>query len=605
MVENRMQAEAVRAIVLPLTPNSSRPISDCGIAWWGAGLFRVMLLCLCVCLSVPTAAAADEVHFDKDAYKKLNSFEAHVLGKADGAYGKEKFKEAAAEYDAFIAEFPQSKAVAYALVRKGRSLQQLNKRFEAMREYQEVVDYFPNETAYAGPALYFIGQCHWQNGDEDKAVKTWLKLAEDKDYAKHPLAGSALNQLAGYLDERDRHDEAVKYYRQVAVEFRKVNDGAARHAMGRVIYYYIRLSPNEERLRAFYRDVKGFDRNPEKIPDDLEQNWDYWNGLRWRVKHRDYNRFHDAQKQQRQNYYSYWANALSGRFEKSDDYQIDLAWIKLQADEDREKWKQSLHTQFERNDTADFDRVIRWIRLFEGFADAQQKYYEKIDFARMSEAQLIALVEALYETTDNADRSALALRKVPWEKIEDREKASLAYFLWKRDADQVEYICSRFKDQMYGKHELLKFYAHRDDVEKGLPLADEVAKSASRANDALRIKAELLETARRWDEAIAVWRQVDDAPHTSFRIAKCQERQGQWKQAAATLKQIEAFFKNQKDYAPRAAYEVAKIYERAGEKKLRIAALRAVVQQYGKTSQGSRAHQELESLGVRIGGEFD
>ncbi len=552
-----------------------------------------------------TVAADDEVYFDKEAYKKLNSFEAHVLGKADAAYGKDKFKESAAEYDAFIAEFPQSKAVAYALVRKGRSLQRMNKRFEAMREYQEVVDYFPNETAYAGPAMYFIGQCHWQNGDEDKAVKTWLKMAEDKDYAKSPLAASALNQLAGYLDERDRQQEAVKYYQQVAVNFRKINSDAARYAIGKVIYYYIRLNPNEDKFREFYREVQGFDRNPQKLPDDLENDWDYWNGIRWRVMHRDYNRFHDAQKQQRQNFFSYWGNSLSGRFEKSDDYQIDLAWIKLQANGDESAWQQALDAQFARGDTKDFDRIIRWIRLFKGHDDQQQKYYEKINFEQMSAEQIIHLVEALYETTENADRARNALRKIPWAKISDKEKASLAYFLRRHEPEQVEYVCSQFTDKMFGKHELLKFYHDQDNVEKGLPLADEVAKSPDRANDALRIKAELFEVAKRWDEAIATWRQVDDEPHSSFQVAKCQERKGQWKQAAATLKQVEAFFKNQKDFGPRAAYEVAKVYERADEKKLRIAALRAVVQQYGKTSQASRAHEELEALGVRIGGEFD
>ncbi|NBU11794.1 MAG: hypothetical protein EBS84_22820, partial [Proteobacteria bacterium] len=49
------------------------------------------------------------------------------------------------------------KATSYAILRKGRSLQLLDKRFEAIKIYQEVLDFFPNDIKYAAPALYLIG----------------------------------------------------------------------------------------------------------------------------------------------------------------------------------------------------------------------------------------------------------------------------------------------------------------------------------------------------------------------------------------------------------------------------------------------------------------
>ena len=111
-------------------------------------------------------------------------------------------------------------------------------------------------------ALYHIGECHELNGDTSKAIKAWAKLAEDKEYRKQPLGASAINYLADYLTKNEKAAEAVKYYRQVAVDFRKENPEASRHAMAAAIHYYVRLSPGEPEYRKFYTDMGRFGHHP-------------------------------------------------------------------------------------------------------------------------------------------------------------------------------------------------------------------------------------------------------------------------------------------------------------------------------------------------------
>ena len=72
--------------------------------------------------------------------------------------------------------------------------------------------------------------------------------------------------------------------------------------------------------------------------------------------------------------------------------------------------------------------------------------------------------------------------------------------------------------------------------------------------------------------------------------------------AIAQLKEVEAFFK---DHAPEAAWRIAHLWNKSGKQKMYIASLRGVLKKYPKSGQSSRAHEELEALGIRIGGGVD
>ena len=158
------------------------------------------------------AAGQERSLLSAEERSKLDTFEGITLDKADKVFGAKDYPRALAEYDSFILQFPESKATSYAILRKGRSLQLLEKRFEAIKVYQEVLDFFPNDVRYAAAALYSIGECHAQNGDVEKAVKSWLALADDPDYSKEPPGASALNQLADNFLKQGKTDDGIKRY---------------------------------------------------------------------------------------------------------------------------------------------------------------------------------------------------------------------------------------------------------------------------------------------------------------------------------------------------------------------------------------------------------
>ncbi|NLB56115.1 MAG: tetratricopeptide repeat protein, partial [Lentisphaerae bacterium] len=121
-------------------------------------------------------ASAQEVTLQKSDESKLDPFEQQNLARADKLFADKQYRAAMADYDLFLLEFPKSAALPYALLRKSRSIELDNKRYQAIKSYQEVLDYFPNHVAYAAPALFYIGDCHWSNGNTKNALIAWSKM---------------------------------------------------------------------------------------------------------------------------------------------------------------------------------------------------------------------------------------------------------------------------------------------------------------------------------------------------------------------------------------------------------------------------------------------
>ena len=80
-------------------------------------------------------AAGPLITMSAAEWEKMDTFENHTLVNADKTFIKGQWRQAAAEYDAFILEFPRSKAIPYVLVRKGRCRQAVGKLFKAVEEY--------------------------------------------------------------------------------------------------------------------------------------------------------------------------------------------------------------------------------------------------------------------------------------------------------------------------------------------------------------------------------------------------------------------------------------------------------------------------------------
>jgi len=278
----------------------------------------------------------DEVYLTNEEFKKLDRFEAHALEKADKVYREKNYRRAGAEYETFLREHPRSMAIPYVLLRKARCLHKDDKRHEAIQQYNEVLDYFPNAVEYAAAALYYQGLAHWENGDEDKAMKHWAKMARDKEYCKHRLAAGAINKLADGLAAKGHAESAVSYFRQVAVDFRATNGQEAHYARRKVLEHYVRSSPDEPKLRKFHEEARILHRGRKTDARQLLESFEYWNSLRGKVE--QYGRFKEDEKELSRRYYAYWAGQLDGRFPEQDDYRIAVAGFHLASDGDVGGW---------------------------------------------------------------------------------------------------------------------------------------------------------------------------------------------------------------------------------------------------------------------------
>lgn len=205
-----------------------------------------------------------EVSLTEADYKNLDTFEATILGKADKHFAKKEPKEyelAAAAYDSFVLKYPKSKAVPYALVRKGRSLQFVGKRSEAIKIYGGVLEYYPDSISYAAPALLYLAQCHYLNKGNvsQEATKAIAQLRADKDYGKQEAAACATFLLAHMQMAGGKTDEAIATLGAIGASF----PAYAALAQLREAEVYEKAGRKAEAIAAYRATLAKFPDAPE------------------------------------------------------------------------------------------------------------------------------------------------------------------------------------------------------------------------------------------------------------------------------------------------------------------------------------------------------
>ena len=540
--------------------------------------------------------AADEVTMSGEDFKKLDNFEAHQLSQADKTFAAKDFKRAITEYDAFVLEFPKSTGAPYALLRKARSLHLNNKRFDAMKIYAQVLDDYPADINAAVPALYYSGLCHVENGEPEKATKAWSQMATDAAYRKHPIAAATINNLCEILAQQGKGEQAAVFEQQVAEDFRKNNPEQARIAIERVVNYCI-VNLNEPRLRAFYTQVRTFEGDPQPLKGNVEENSNYWQRTIEAI-HR-YGNFPPDQSDKQDAFYRYWSSAMAGKMADWDDFQIERINFQRNADKDTGKWIEQLDKQFAAGATTDQTRVIRWIKALGSNKDKVKEYYTKLDFAKLDNAKLQELIQAVYDEVKDKELGGSLVSKLKLADMPDNQKQWLAQFLSPRDPERVIDICQQMTDKDFGKAVLLGHYWERRDYKRGVALADDLVGVPAHAKQSYFIKGLLLEDSKQFEKAVTAYQLADRPPETLWRISDCYFNAGKLEQAVAQLREVENFFK---EHAPEAAMRIAHLYQRANQKDKYRMALRLVLKKYPESQQSSQAHQESNAIDASNGG---
>lgn len=556
-------------------------------------------VCMCFC-----GTADAEILYPSDAFSKLDTFESLNLEDADKLFIEKDYKGAYAAYKAYSYEFAKSKALPYVLLRMGRCLHLLGKRNAAVKAYQDVVDYFPDDVIYAAGALYHIGECHGQNGDDDKKLAVWARMVKDKEYVNQPLSGTALDYLGSAMVKLGKYDDAVEYHWRTAAAFIKTNPKAAETARNSVISHYVTRKPNHEKLSEFYIAVGGFDRHRRKVvkQDEDKRYWSTVMSTALRMS---------SKSEQKAKVCSYWTAKMGSKFADDDDLRKQWADAMYVHEEDRDKWMSRMEKQF-KSKPATIKRVMQWCGYYNFDAKLRSKFFagqSKSFIKGMSTNEKLSLMKKLNYPHKMHEEAQTIMRSISTRGMSDEEIRSFAEFAANYETEDVVLgHLAKIKDKLFAAKARFDYYhrrRHRNKpfMEKALAEIPALQKSPKYSKDVIWAKAELLQNLGRFEEAIKAYRAANRQPDSTFSATDCMVA---LKQYGKAIKNVQGLDSVGGATAARACLKVADIYRISGDKGREVQQLRVVLRRYPKSGESSTAHNRLESYGVKvIGGESE
>lgn len=577
-----------------------------------------------------------EIVYPSKDFAKLDTFESLNLEDADKLFGKKDYKGAFAAYKAYSFEFTKSAALPYALLRMGRCLQLVEKRNAAIKAFQDVVDYFPDDVVYAAAALYYVGECHGQNGDDAKKTATWARMVKDDDYVQQPRSGTALSYLGTTMAKLGKFDEAAQYQWRTAVAFRKTNEKAAQGARSAVLEHYSVRNPDHSKLKEFYVEAGGWDGRGTQTgnPQEDARYWESAMDTVLRAK---------LAPEKKESVSRYWSMQFGSLFPKNDALRIRLFALQLIFEKDPEAHSAKLAKQLEAGEK-NLARVGTFAKAIERDAKRQFAFASEHGGPLVGTAKpqdwiaLIASIEnsakaaffekhlaSLHSGLDQKAKSylmnelrrygmhqeaAIVLRGVRTNGMDDKELAGFAAFAanYVTEEEFLQYV-SRMKDKTAAAKARYDYYnarSHRNPpyMEKALAEIAILAKSPQHATPDLTFRmAEFLRGLGQFDASIKAYRSANKQPDSTWGIVECLVGMKQYPNAIKTVKDLEALGG---PVASRASLKAADIYKVAGDKGKEVAQLRSVLKRYPKSGESSEAHNRLEAYGVAlVGGEAE
>lgn len=571
----------------------------------GMGVFpRLLMLIGALAMPLMAQRAGEEITYPGEDFAKLDTFEGLNLEDADKLYNKKDFKGAFAAYKAYSFEFAKSKALPYVLLRMGRCLHQLDKRNAAIKGYQDVVDYFPDDVRYAAAALYYIGECHGQNGDDAKKTATWARMVKDDDYVAQPNSGTALTYLGKAMDKLGKFDEATEYHWRTAVAFLQSNPNAAAAARSAVVLHYVTRSANHDKLKEFYVAASGFDGRGQKT-EAPEEDGRYWNTVLDTVLRMD------GEAEKRENVASYWAAKMGDRFKENDDLRKKWCDVQFIYEKDEKSWMARMEKQYAEQ-PASIDRVVKWCGYLPRDSKARSTFFaekSKPFLGGLKNPEKMKLMGKLRHPLHMHEEAQQVMRSVRTDGMTDEEIVQYANFVAEYETEEVvlRYI-ARVKDKGFAAKARFDYYnrrSHRNPpfMEKALAEIPVLSKIPKYAEGLDWSKALLLQQLGRYEEAIKAFRASNRQPDSTWHVADCMVSLKQFDQAVKTVKEIESVGGN---VAAKACFKAAEIYRISGDKGREVNQLRTVMKRYPKSGESSEAHNRLESYGVALtGGESE
>jgi len=639
--------------------------TDSGAAG-GRGVRRSRLwavLALVVCSAwvggwVPTAEAAEASrgshllgsrlrNLPPELLRQMTVFQRSQYDKALSLLKKGETEAAGNEFDKFLTQFKGSPATGFVLYQKAFSSYWGMNRFQSIKQFNEVMDFFPSDLPAASPALFYMGLAHIENGDIAEGMKLFKEMVDDEDYKKDPLAAKALVHLSTNAVKNKDIPKAVALWKRAANEYSARIKPRPTHNSGGDGYE----AENNLLLYFFWRDAYA-----EFLPLS-----DAWNTFDWK---REKNASHPEpavalgediwgamRTVNRIDILVEWFNPLTPwgyKLEAHDPAANEL----LQGDQKKEMKRPKLLMFMKQPATqavykkagmmAAYNKHMIMV-LGPGKAASLKPYIEDllaeakevvqaakanpeepVDMFRFSQAvQRIPVGDGVQTA---AFRLVEVYKSLPTEAQRSSQIHDLAMVMpnkaiWDSIASQIPHRGLQLWDihQMYAQRWIFGKNISGEDRKKSLKCLDEIdtmdEKMLAEINEISRQshherllhkkdiplhRGDLLQFMGQYAKAIAVYRQWDRPELGLSYIQQCYRKLGDHKKVIETLSEIQNLFPEK---AAEAARDKAKYYLKPmGDKKMAAASARYIMKAYPSSPYASEAHQMLEDLGLKSGG---
>jgi len=537
-------------------------------------MIRLLLLILILPCWLGAAKKVFDLELPQKKFVKLNVFERAQYKKAYDLVKKKNFKAAVDEFEKFKHQHPDNSQMAYVIFMKAYCLHQAKQRHKAIKTYNEVLDYFGDDILYAGAALYFMAQAHFDNGDNKAALKALKEMAEDEDYQKHALAAGAFRYLADNLLKNKQVHESVKYLKLIVVNFGKENQKETNIALGELCDYFILM----KQFSSYEKFVQEVNENQKASQTALS--------ILSRVGH--VVRFNDQSK-----WIKYTEFKSGKNTEIIEKFLTYFRAKKSTFDKNLWSYHSSLLDFLAQYQQKDFPAELK----------DSEAYIKTIKDSQKVDSYLNGLVSLLLRRNiakrfDEAIRLTTQMKN---SETQQRSYSSIIDTMIRSGQHQsATVLLGRLKDRNTALWKKVSIYSSQKKYNDVVKTMDEIAKNdAEQVLPVKKRKAGLFHHIGKYAEAIKLYREVGTPPSSLWSIADCYVKMKSTKEAISTLTELENAFP---DSAPDAALKKTHIYHSIKDKKKAIATARRILKMYPKSKASSQAHQILEEYGISTGG---
>ncbi len=526
---------------------------------------KKLIYLIAVLLVCGSALQAQEEYWrvvSAEQVKTMNAFERAQYLKGLNALNAKQYRSAALEFERFTLQFQSSDMKPYMIFLRAYSLYCAKDRNKAISVFNEVVDYFPGEINAAAPAIYYRGMAHFDNGDYAKGMTSMKEVIDDADYQEHRVAASASLQLVRNYWRNKEPEKAAAYLKQIFDNFRKKAPSTADSARDLYVAYCMATGRHKE-YQAWYFETFAADAVEKKL--NREQFRINMAELPYRlVVHYYHSLFNHDDR----------INKYRGYKKKGGTDPYEQVWQVLK----------DLRSSYEKEGKLWdwFEHVIR-LNVYRRF---------------MKPAELEDIVAQCCKHV-----ATLSIEKDVNRRVNCYNHI-VSLLIQARRFDQATYVNNRIdnlKTRGWNEYEILR---HQNKWQESIAQLDRIR--ANFKDDANLVRRAnwargwiYRDQLRKYDDAIAAYREVADPPRNLWDIAECHKRKNDKNAAIRQYIEIENAFPND---GPAAAWARADYYHHLGDKTMAVKEGRYIMKKYPKSRQSSYAHQLLEKYGIETGG---